>query len=93
MSGDLDTMIQPHHSTALYNSFKGEKKKLIIFEGSHNSTRPRKVLKDCYDFIQNNLGINVNMSGYMNAGKKQPIVTKEIKPLAPLKKVPMKKEN
>ena len=58
MAGEQDNMIRSHHSEDLYSAFNGENKRLIVFEGSHNSTRPKKVLKQCYEFINKQFGIS-----------------------------------
>ncbi len=45
-------MISYHHSEKLYASYKGKNKKLILFDGTHNSNRPKNVVDDCFQFIQ-----------------------------------------
>jgi fermentation-respiration switch protein FrsA (DUF1100 family) len=49
--GEEDTLIPAHHAEQLYDSFPG-RKMLVLFEGSHNSTRPAEVLSKCFEFIE-----------------------------------------
>lgn len=72
-------MIRSHHSEKLFNAFQGTKKRLIIFDGTHNSTRPKKIQKECISFIHTHLNIqNIDLEKY---NETKPIVTKSIKPL------------
>ena len=52
--GEEDTLIPPHHADKLYQSFPG-RKMLVMFEGTHNSTRPAEVIEKCYEFIESGL--------------------------------------
>lgn len=41
LAANNDKMIDPKHTDILFDSFPGKNKKKIIFEGTHNSERPR----------------------------------------------------
>ena len=44
IAGDEDRMIPYSHSQRIYDDFPG-KKKIKIFEGTHNSPRPSSVIR------------------------------------------------
>ncbi len=44
MAGDEDKMIPSTHGQRIYDAFPG-KKKIKIFEGTHNSNRPSSVVR------------------------------------------------
>lgn len=47
MSGDKDEMINKKHSERLFEKFMGDKK-LLIFEGNHNSERTQKTYEEVF---------------------------------------------
>lgn len=49
-----DTLISPSHSQKLYDMYKGSKR-ILIFEGTHNSRRPREVNLEISKFFFNGL--------------------------------------
>ena len=60
LHGEEDTLISSEHSQKLYDSFTG-RKMLILFEGSHNSSRPQEVILKCFEFIEDALEAKVNL--------------------------------
>lgn len=56
MAADEDKMIPSSHGQKIYDAFPG-KKKIKIFEGTHNSNRPSSVIRDCFYFIESSLGL------------------------------------
>lgn len=50
-----DKMIHYSHSQTLYDCFPGPNKKLILFEGTHNSDRPNSVLSQIFAFVEASL--------------------------------------
>lgn len=44
MAGHDDSMIHPGHAQRIYDAFPG-KKKITVFDGTHNSNRPSKVIR------------------------------------------------
>jgi hypothetical protein len=51
LAGKDDSMIHYSHSEKLYQSFKGTDKRIILFDGTHNSNRPEEVIDECFEFI------------------------------------------
>lgn len=49
--GEEDTLIPCQHSQKLYDAFNGHKM-FILFEGTHNSSRPEEVIEKCFQFIE-----------------------------------------
>lgn len=52
--GEEDVLVPAHHSQQLYGAFTG-RKELLMFEGTHNSIRPKEVLQKCFEFIEEGL--------------------------------------
>jgi hypothetical protein len=50
--GTKDTLILPEDSDKIYGAYGGSNKRLIKFDGSHNSFRPLKVWEECLKFLQ-----------------------------------------
>jgi PhoPQ-activated pathogenicity-related protein len=61
IAGNEDRMIPPEHARRVYEAFPG-KKRLSIFDGTHNSNRPEKVIRECFYFIENALGLDPHPS-------------------------------
>jgi hypothetical protein len=51
MAGKQDSMIHYSHASRLFEAFSGKNKRIILFDGNHNSTRPSEVLDECFEFI------------------------------------------
>ncbi|KAL4496487.1 hypothetical protein ABPG72_014717 [Tetrahymena utriculariae] len=47
-----DTLISPSHSQKLYNVYRGSKR-LLMFEGTHNSRRPKEINQEITKFFYN----------------------------------------
>ncbi|EAR89045.2 X-pro dipeptidyl-peptidase, S15 family protein (macronuclear) [Tetrahymena thermophila SB210] len=47
-----DTLISPSHSQKLYNLYRGPKR-LLMFEGTHNSRRPKEINQEITKFFYN----------------------------------------
>lgn len=54
LAGTEDALIYYRHTQSLYEKFEG-KKKMILFEGDHNSDRPFEVLAATYIWIDEQL--------------------------------------
>ena len=54
IAGKDDTLVSCQHTKDLHKSFEGIKK-LRIFEGTHNSPRPRHLILECFDFINHHV--------------------------------------
>jgi hypothetical protein len=50
-----DRMIHYTHSQLLYDCYRGANKKIVLFEGTHNSDRPTAVLNQIFSFAENAL--------------------------------------
>ena len=46
-----DSFISPHHSEALLQAYGAQKKKIVKFEGDHNSPRPLYFLQEATGFL------------------------------------------
>lgn len=50
--GSKDTMVNISHSEALFQSYAGEDKKLLVCEQGHNSARPPEIIEQVVKFLQ-----------------------------------------
>lgn len=55
--GNDDNFILPHHSEDLYNQYAGDKK-LVRFEGDHNSNRPIHFIDSAVIFFYQRLQVD-----------------------------------
>ena len=63
ITGKNDDFIKNHHAHFLYENYKNTKS-FIMFDGDHNTIRPRHIRQEVINFINNNLNetININKS-------------------------------
>lgn len=62
-----DTLISPSHSQKLYNLYRGSKR-ILMFEGTHNSRRPREINLEITKFFFDGLFDDYAMK-HLNAFK------------------------
>lgn len=67
LSAKNDDFVKPHHSNFLYQEYKG-KKQFIIFDGDHNTVRPKHIRDTIYKYLSIQLENNqiISNSGLYN---------------------------
>ena len=50
--GDKDDFIVPAHAEKNYEAYKGDNKRLLIFDGTHNTQRPEEVTLEVLSFLR-----------------------------------------
>jgi len=54
LHGKQDGFVKPKNSHDICEKYAGEKK-LLLFDGDHNSERPNSVIKEVVEFFEGNL--------------------------------------
>ena len=47
-----DGLINPQHSEKLFSHFLGTNKKILTFEGTHNTKRPSYILSKVFKYVE-----------------------------------------
>lgn len=45
-------MIHHSHTQLLYDEYRGEYKRIVLFDGTHHSDRPSEIMSQAYEFIE-----------------------------------------
>lgn len=66
-----DKMVNCSHTQLLYDQYKGEHKRILLFDGTHHSDRPSEVICQAYDFIEKALFSEVGVEKKMERIEKK----------------------